>query len=115
MQSIKLNYNNMLRTGFAVLSLSLLVVVSGCQQPGDTRQLREEVDSLKTIVAEIEALPQIQRWLAANRPVDVSIDVAAAPSMGAEDAPLTLIEFSDYQCPYCARHVNNTLPELKVR
>lgn len=90
-------------------------MLGACRAPADTQALREEVDSLKAVVAEIQALPQIQRWIAANKPLDVSIDVASAPTMGAEDAPLTLIEFSDYQCPYCARHVDNTLPELKEK
>lgn len=32
---------------------------------------------------------------------------------GKADAPVTIIEFSDYQCPFCRRFVKQTLPELK--
>lgn len=34
------------------------------------------------------------------------------PTMGPKDAPVTLIEFSDYECPFCAR-VQGSLAELR--
>lgn len=41
--------------------------------------------------------------------------VAAAPfnELGNVDAPVLIIEFSDLQCSFCARHASQTFPELR--
>ncbi|NOZ05600.1 MAG: thioredoxin domain-containing protein [Chloroflexi bacterium] len=39
--------------------------------------------------------------------------LAKAPSEGNVDAPVSIVEFSDYQCPFCKRFVDETLPELR--
>lgn len=34
------------------------------------------------------------------------------PVMGSPDAPVTIIDYSDYQCPHCASFSKNTLPQI---
>lgn len=34
------------------------------------------------------------------------------PALGSADAPITIIEFADFQCPFCQRHAQETYPRL---
>lgn len=45
-------------------------------------------------------------------PYRLDVNVASEPADGPEDAPVTIVEFSDFECPYCSRLVP-TLERVK--
>lgn len=45
-------------------------------------------------------------------PTIVTVPVGNSPVLGRADAPLVLVEFTDFQCPFCRRFNDAVLPEL---
>lgn len=47
-----------------------------------------------------------------NPQVDVEINIEGDPTLGNADAPITIVEYSDYECPYCARLAIQSMPQV---
>ncbi len=44
---------------------------------------------------------------------DLDFEPETHAVMGDPNAPITIVEFSDYQCPFCLRYFNDTLEQIK--
>jgi protein-disulfide isomerase len=43
----------------------------------------------------------------------INVDTGHLPMLGKESAQVTMVEFSDLQCPFCLRFFQDTFPQLK--
>jgi len=48
-------------------------------------------------------------------PPDSVIDISGMPSEGSERAPIALVEFTDFECPFCKRHTTTVQDPLMER
>lgn len=87
----------------------------------DLESLRSEIRDLQEGQRAIrEDLKELKELLTSrNRPrktveaVSLTLNIHDAPSKGSSKAKVALVEYTDYQCPYCARHATSVLPQIE--
>jgi protein-disulfide isomerase len=76
------------------------------------REIRELKQGQEAIQKELQELKRlVLAREAAARPVrPEKVSIGSRPFRGSEGARVVMIEFSDYQCPFCGRFYRDTLP-----
>ncbi len=63
---------------------------------------QKQQEALRNYYDRLRADAKVEVLLPAYRPPRVEV-AAVGPAKGPEKAPVTIVEFSDFQCPYCGR------------
>src|SRR5213592_2694056 len=72
------------------------------------------LDELRQIKKLLERMPPAPSAAAAPRADErVKVGLGTAPSIGRSDAPVVMVEFTDYQCPFCQRFHMTAFNDLK--
>ena len=105
-------------------SMFLSLHPGAAQSSDELRTLRQELEAIKEgqnklqkDVQEIKALlqgPRAGTPSAPSQPVNMVLTLDGDPVKGDKSASVVLVEFTDYQCPFCARHARDTMPQIEA-
>jgi protein-disulfide isomerase len=64
---------------------------------------QQQLQQLQTdLIASLRVKHEVRQYL---EPLRIAVDDPQAPAAGPADAPVVIVEFSDFQCPFCSRVV----------
>jgi protein-disulfide isomerase len=103
---------------FAALPLVLLLPLGAQNSKKDSKKdAGITSEQAQQILDELRQIRQLLQQQAEKNgppaPSRAKLDLQGFQMLGSKDAPLTLVEFTDYQCPYCQRFHTTVYGELK--
>ncbi len=85
-----------------------IIFSQGDSQPRETEQVQED------LTQEIQLQPTQPQPIESQSQANIDdIEIEGWPSLGNIDAPVTIVEYSDFACPFCGRFFEETLPLIK--
>ncbi len=103
---------------FLIISLLVLFIPATLFGEGITQEqgkaILEELRAIKKELREIKKNGLVSKAEPKGRPTTAqNVATLGSPILGDLKAPVTLIEFTDYECPFCKKFYKNALPKLK--
>jgi protein-disulfide isomerase len=79
-----------------------------------TQAILQELREIRRVLEKIERQGLARPARRPDTPKTASVAIGKENViLGVADAPVTVVEFTDYQCPFCKRFVHTTFPRLK--
>lgn len=73
----------------------------------------QELREIRRLLENMEKTGLAQAAPKPKTPTTARVSIQDGATLGRTDAPVTVVEFTDYQCPYCLRFVEQAFPKLK--